>query len=73
MYWSNSSNFRVIDFFIQALVPSSRVAMVVADHVVPSTYKTGMYIVAMNTFINDNQDRCQEVYRCPVNLAIGEN
>ena len=51
---------------ITHLFPSTKLAMVLTDHVIPSTYKSDMYFVAKQAFINDMQQNCHEVYECPI-------
>ena len=51
---------------ITHLFPSTKLAMVLTDHVIPSTYKSDMYFVAKQAFINDMQQNCHEVYKCPI-------
>ena len=58
---------------ISHAVPSTKIAMLVGDHLVPREYKNDMYFVAKSAFINDNQEHCHEVYRCSTNVEKADN
>ena len=50
---------------IKNIVPATQVAIVVADHYVPPTYKQwDKYQVAKRAFLSEKEENCTQLYQC---------
>ena len=56
---------------IKKMVPASQVAVVLADHYLPQDVKHwDKYTVAKRVFLNEQGERCEEIYHCSFELPL---
>ena len=54
---------------IKELLPASQVAIMVADHYLPpDVRKWDKYTVAKRVFFNEDNQRCEEIYHCRLDV-----
>ena len=55
---------------IKKMVPASQVAVVLADHYLPQDVKHwDKYTVAKRVFLNEQGERCEEIYHCSFDVG----
>ena len=55
---------------VRKLFPATQVGVLLADHYVPLDVKSwDKYTVAKRAFVNENNERCEEVYHCSFEMG----